>query len=245
MKIEKMYGKTIWFSMLLMLLISFAAHVSAAEKEPEKGWRFEGGLYLWGASIGGKSVYDTDIEVDFDDIFSSLKLAYMGMAGVRWKKWLLFTDLIYLNLKDSGPVAPGLNADVELTGWVVTPFAGYTLVDMERFSLDVIGGARYLNLKSDLNVNGISKGPSGSKWDGIVGIRGNVKLTQTWYLPYHQDVGTGGSRFTWQGFGGLGYRFKWFDVVAGYRYLSWDFDDSKVFDNINFSGPLLGIKFTF
>jgi len=242
---KRLPGRINWFPLLLMLFICSAAHVSAAEKEPEKGWRFEGGLYLWGASIGGRSAYDTDIEVDFDDIFSSLKLAYMGMAGVRCGRWSLFTDLIYLNLEDSGAVGPGINANVELSGWVVTPFLGYTLVDMERISLDMIGGARYLNLRADLKVNTVPKGVSGSKWDGIVGIRGNVNLTQTWYLPYHLDVGTGGSRFTWQGFGGLGYRFKWFDVVAGYRYLSWDFDDSKVFDDVNFSGPLLGIKFTF
>lgn len=44
---------------------------------------------------------------------------------------------------------------------------------------------------------------------------------------------------------GLGYQFKHFDIVAGYRYLEWDFDDSPVFDDLNFNGPYAGIKFLF
>ena len=94
-------------------------------------------------------------------------------------------------------------------------------------------------------MNGIPGGSSSSKWDGIVGVRGKVNLTGNWYLPYYLDMGTGGSRFTWQGFGGVGYRFKWFDVVAAYRYLSWSFDDNEAIDNLNFKVPFVGIKFTF
>ena len=39
---------------------------------------------------------------------------------------------------------------------------------------------------------------SGDVWDGIVGLRGNVKLDKYWYLPYYFDVGTGASDLTWQ-----------------------------------------------
>ncbi len=50
---------------------------------------------------------------------------------------------------------------------------------------------------------------------------------------------------TWQASVGLGYQFKHFDIVAGYRYLEWDFNDSPAFDNIDFNGPFAGIKFLF
>jgi hypothetical protein len=118
----------------------FEGNVIAEEEAPEKNWKFEGGLYFWGASIGGKSANDTDINVDFSDIFNSLNSTFMGMAGVRWGKWPLFTDLFYLDLENSGAVEPGVNARVELSGWVVTPFVGYNLLDAERISLNIIGG---------------------------------------------------------------------------------------------------------
>lgn len=245
LKMQNLIRKISFMIPILILVFCFAGSVLAEENAPEKNWRFEGGLYFWGASIGGKSAYDTDIDVDFGDIFDSLNSAFMGMAGVRWGKWSFFTDLIYLDLKNSGAIGPGLNASVELSGWVVTPFVGYNLVDIERISLDILGGTRYFNLAADLKVNGVSGGSSGSKWDGIIGIRGKVNLTETWYLPYYLDIGTGGSRITWQGFGGVGYRFKWFDIVAAYRYLSWSFDDNKAFDNLHFNGPFVGIKFSF
>jgi hypothetical protein len=60
---------------------------------------------------------------------------------------------------------------------------------------------------------------SGSVWDGIVGARGHVNLTEKWYLPFYADIGTGQSKLTWQALGGIGYRFKWFDFTVAYRYL--------------------------
>jgi hypothetical protein len=87
--------------------------------------------------------------------------------------------------------------------------------------------------------------PSGDVWDGIVGIRGEVTLDEKWYLPYHLYIGTGNSEVTYQAFGGVGYRFSKVDLIAAYRYLRWNFDDSPVFDNLYILGPLVGIKFRF
>ena len=49
---------------------------------------------------------------------------------------------------------------------------------------------------------------------------------------------------TWQGNLGIGYRFKWFDVNAGYRYMAWDLG-GDVIDDLDISGPYAGIKFLF
>ena len=92
-------------------------------------------------------------------------------------------------------------------------------------------------------VTGSSISDSGGVWDGIVGATGKVKLNEKWYLSYYVDVGTGDTRLTRQAFGGVGYRFKRVDAILGYRYLDWDFDGNDVFDDLNLSGPLVGIKF--
>jgi hypothetical protein len=72
-----------------------------------------------------------------------------------------------------------------------------------------------------------------------------VDLTEKWYLFGYLDIGTGDSDVTWQGLGGVGYRFKWFDLVAAYRYLRWNFSDNKALDNLYLYGPAAGIRFQF
>ena len=73
-----------------------------------------------------------------------------------------------------------------------------------------------------------------------------MNLSKNWYLPYYLDMGAGGSKFTWQAIGGVGYRInKTVDVVATYRYLEWTFNDNKILDTLNMSGPLIGVRFQF
>ena len=62
-------------------------------------------------------------------------------------------------------------------------------------------------------------------------------------MPYYLDVGTGESDLTWQAFGALGYSFKWGDIVAGWRYLDYDFKSSSKVEKVNFNGPLVGVAF--
>ncbi len=59
------------------------------------------------------------------------------------------------------------------------------------------------------------------------------------------DIGAGESEFTWQATAGVGYRAgDTVDVALVYRHLEWDIDDSaRVIDDIDFSGPTLGVIF--
>ena len=50
---------------------------------------------------------------------------------------------------------------------------------------------------------------------------------------------------TWQAWPGVGYRFGNVDAVAGYRHLAWETDDGDTFEDLSFSGPMLGVKFRF
>ena len=65
------------------------------------------------------------------------------------------------------------------------------------------------------------------------------------HLFGYLDIGTGESDLTWQALAGIGYRFKRFDVHAVYRYLSWDFDDNPALDELDISGPAVGLRFLF
>jgi hypothetical protein len=242
---KRAVGRYIWVTWILILVFFSIGAASAEESAAEQAWEFNAKLYFWGASIGGKSTSGSDVDIEIDDILDSLEFAVMGVAAVRKGKWSLNADVIYLDMAGSSNVAPGVRASVDLSGWVVTPFAGYNLIDSERLVLDILVGPRYLYLKADLKAGAARAKDSGYNWDGVIGVRGDVNLTEKWFLPYHLDVGTGDSQVTWQAFGGIGYRFEWFDAAAAYRYLRWDFDDNKTFDDLYFHGPFVGIRFSF
>lgn len=227
------------------LLLAATMPVGAVDDTTSDRWQYGAQFYLWGASIGGKTASGSEVDVKFDDIFNNLKLAFMGAFEARKGKWKLFADVIYLNVEDDGQVAPGVNANVKLSSWVVTPAVQYNLVDQEKLRFEVHAGARYLYLKPELKVGPVSVEDSGSVWDGIVGVEGYVNLGKNWYVPYYLDVGTGESNLTWQALGGIGYRFSKVNVLAQYRYLEWDFDDDALIDDLNIQGPFVGFEFLF
>jgi opacity protein-like surface antigen len=156
-------------------------------------------------------------------------------------------------------------SDVALQAWVVTLVAGYTVIQNEKVRLDLLAGARYLYIKADtklditaqLDIELKNRGITGLQsvsdriiekghvWDAIIGARGEVNLNEKWYLPYYADVGSGDSDLTWQVAGGVGYKFSKVDVILGYRYLDWEFDDDGALNDLDISGPYLGFKRVF
>ena len=245
--------------LICTFLIGLSAIASAEETSHSDQWEFDGAIYLWGASIGGKTGSGSDIDVAFDDLLSNLEMAFMGAVGARKGKWSLMLDAIYIDVKDSGSVTVpvdelllDINGSLELTAWILTPSVGYNLLQTERARFDVLAGARYLYLKSDVELGLVSLPSikkrdtvSDSIWDGIVGVKGHINLSKNWYLPYYADIGTGSSNVTWQVFGGVGYRFKRLDLIAAYRYMDYNFDNSDVFEDLNLHGPFVGVKFRF
>lgn len=215
---------------------------------------------------GGKTV---DVEVKPDSYLSNLDFALMGTFEARKGEWALAMDLIYndfsnqdskiRNVQGPGgnlslPIDTSLNVDIKALIW--EGIGSYTVARSTTGTLDIFGGVRYLGLKTstDLSFSGPEGiiGRSGSQsdrlnvWDGIVGVRGEVKIGDSgdWFLPYYLDIGAGShSNWTWQGWTGVGYRFDWGDVVLAYRNLYYSTDGDKVVDDLRMAGPALGATF--
>lgn len=242
-----------------------SAPAAAGESTADDGWRYAASVYLWGAGIKGETAAGSEVDISFNDLISNLNMAFMGDFEARRAGWSFLADVIYLNVGADGdgevpvPVAPDSNlrikvdADVKTKGWVLNLLGGYNFWTSEQGALDVIAGARYLDLKLDFGL-GLNAGPlarardisvSGTVWDAVLGVRGYANLNEKWYLPVYVDVGTGQSDLTWQASAGLAYRFNWGDVSLVYRHIEWDFESSSRLDNMNFSGPLLAAKFRF
>jgi len=234
-------------------------------KENDSGWQFAGAVYLWGAGIDGRTQSGADVTVSFGDLVDNLEMGFMGALAARKGKWSVFTDVIYLDvgadksIDVSVPVGPGFidvttAANLDLKGLVLQFAGGYNLLMKGESRLDLVAGTRYLDLDMDLFLSLEALGPglsrtlaeSGSVWDGIVGVKGNIALGDRWYLPYYFDIGTGESEFTWQALGGVSFRAaNWVDLALVYRQIDWDFGSDSLIDDLSFSGPALGAIFRF
>jgi hypothetical protein len=223
-------------------------------------WKYGATLYLWGAGIQGDTTGGAEVDIGFDTLIGNLDMAFMGAFEARRDRWSFGADVIYLDVgaNDSAEVpvrlasgatgAVNVAASVATTGWVINLTGAFNLVRTERANLDVLLGARYLDLELDFDL-GLAAAQYAVRpeivatqvtWDGVVGVKGRVILDGPWYLPYYVDVGAGESDLTWQAAGGLGYAFDWGDVTLLYRHIDWEFGSDSALDNIAFSGPLLG-----
>lgn len=167
----------------------------------------------------------------------------------------------------SGPVnisTANLNAGglTDMSGTLLTLTGGYAALTDARNSLDVIAGVRYFRMhaKTNWQLSAVVTGPGGSApftatgvidksddlWTGIIGVKGRMMLgPSNWFVNYYADVGSGSSTTTWQGIGGVGYAFKWGEVILDYRTLHYNVGGQKLIDELTASGLSLGARFTF
>ena len=246
------------FLFLSVVVVLFSVQPGkAAMNQSDGGWQFMAEAYFWYANMDGKSATGGDIQIDDNDLVDALDFGFMTTLGAKKDKWGFLVDVIYLDVSDNTNKlidGVGVNLNVELAGWIVTPMVGYEVFREGDTNVNIIGGARYLNLSTDIdfrNADPTSAGfrgsvsDSGSNWDAIIGVKGDLFVTDRFFIPYYADIGAGNSQFTWQLMGGLGYRFDLCDVLVAYRYMDWNFDDNDVFDDLNVNGFAAGVRFYF
>ena len=232
-----------WISGISALcFLAFGVSPALAQSESsatEDEWQFSAAVYLWGADLGGKTNRGSEVEVEFSDLLDNLEMALMGTFGARKNNWSLLTDVIYMDLAVDKtadlfiPIGPALvpvttSVSLDVEAWILHFAGGYNLYSEGKSRLDLIGGARYLDLDQTMFLSLQSLGPGQSRTisesltslDGIVGLMGNVALGERWFLPYYVDVGAGESKFTWQAIAGIGYRAgRVVDLARVYRHL--------------------------
>jgi hypothetical protein len=210
-----------------------------------------------------------------NNYLENLSAVFMVSGEARKGRWSVLSDFIYLDFNGEkssvkavnfggSTVGTSLDASTKssFSGLQWTLAGGYALLEAPQASLDVIGGLRYLGIeaRSDWQLTGTVTAPGGAQtfpasgsvsrrsdlWDGIVGVRGKVRLGESkWSMPYYLDIGAGSSTLTWQAFLGIAYAFGWGDAVLGYRRLYYDQADDKLLQDFRFSGPSFGASFRF
>ena len=224
--------------------------------DPDK-WQFQFSPYFWLAGLhgtGGVGNRTTNVDESFSDVFHALNFAFMGTFEARKGKFISLTDLEYVSVSDD-KATPGpffSTVDAGFKTFIFDQEVGYRLLDNEKgATLDVLGGARVWRVKTDFEfAAGIlpaTRIEASRSWvDAVGGLRGKMALSEKFFLTGKFDLGGGGSKFTWQVFGGAGYNLNpKIALIFGYRALDVDYDKNNFVFDMNQRGPIVGLGFRF
>ncbi len=187
---------------------------------------------------------------------------------VRKGDWSLWTDLVFLNLKATPThtreiglpggdplltVNRSIDTSVRMAIWTLAP--GYTVMNNDIGTLDVLVGLRYTSLRVSLAYEftapptALMKGggfwPTTDSTDGLVGIKGAIRLSRDgkWYLPYEADVADGNKNWQHNEYLAVAYRFRWGEVGLGARNLTYNLSDRPIVQKVRYTGPVFGATF--
>jgi hypothetical protein len=183
---------------------------------------------------------DAAVHQSFGDIFSHLKVGFMGFGEVRRGRIAVLTDLLFVRVGDQQAVpVPQLPFPVQVklttTTFTLTPLFAYRIYSQKHFAADVLGGFRFYHLGANSNFNAGPLGQhffSGSNnWaDVTAGARLVARITPKIGAFLIGDAGGGGSRPTWEIAYGVGYQIlKNTTAQIGYKRLYFNRQDGNAF----------------
>jgi hypothetical protein len=248
--------KTFVVVVLGVLCLSVTAPVAAKDKSPDD-WQYSFELYGWLPRIEIQPDVGDKVTLKLSDIVENLDMIFFGDFGMRKGDWSLGVDTVYMNLGGSDTFSgeiinrpQQLDVEVDMRAFIGTLTAGHTIARTQRNRFDIIGGTRYLYIKTGLEFD-LEATPAkrkrtlgGHNWDFLLGFEGKTLINDQWYFDYYGDVGTGASKLTWQAKAGFGYEFNKWTGTFGMRYLRYNFDESAKLKNLDVLGPYLGAKWS-
>ena len=245
-------------SRFVLVLLTVAVVILVAPQtmaqSSSNAWQFAVAPYLWAAGMDGTLTIadnEADIDVPFSDIIENLDLAFMGHFDMRNDRWVLSSDLIFVDLEDSEDLTEGtVTAGVDMT--LLEVVGGYRISP----AIALLAGARWVDMGASLGYTGEIVSPdadAGKSWiDPLVGVHVFTPLSERWWIGLRGDVGGFGvgSELTWQAYADVGYRASdLVSIILGYHALDMDYEDGDGLHYVGLdllvSGPQLGVVFTF
>jgi hypothetical protein len=254
--------------LLATSLMIGATSLAMANETASDEWEFSATpLFLWGLSVDGSStIGDTTapLNLDFsDDILENMEAVFTLHFEARKSKWVLFSEVQYVELDPSSEISQdsppaSVEDDIDFTNTMVELGVGYAFVETAKSRWEVIGGARYTRQELEVDVDLSPPGPGPSIavdssvdedwWHGFAGGRLIYSLTDYWTFEGRADYGYGDSDNTATNASFFfNYKFNdWGSVLAGFRYLDYDYDNDRSGNNhyaydAKQQGPLLGL----
>jgi hypothetical protein len=237
--------------LLATVALLFAMPLQAGE------WEHELAPYLWGSAMEGTTGVGgvtAEVDLSFGDLLDNLEMGFMGMYRGTRDRFSVTVDTIYMGLGATERGRAGLaKADIDVDQLALAMAAGYALTD----SLVVLGGMRYNDVSAEVEVTGplgnTADAETDESWvDPYLGAQYTLPLSEAWSLNLYGDIGGFGigSDFAWQGI--INFRWQFSErigALAAYRYMQMDYESGsgagRFEYDMSFSGPALGVVFTF
>jgi len=249
---------------IIILLTININKVSAQSDSIPKHWNFLTDVYLMFPYMNGETgignIITVPVEAGPGDIFSKLKMAGMLYFEAQTGKWTITSDFVYMKLNQEVTPDKLLESGDVTAKELIWETAGlYRLLPFWEVGV----GGRLDNIATEIDVRRFVAGvgnpteevnESASKtwFDPIIITRLTGDIRDKWLFQFRGDVGGFGvgSDLTWQLQAYAGYKFtKVFQVTAGYRILSIDYDKGtgteRFIYNVDTSGPVLKFGFNF
>lgn len=231
-----------------MMLISTQAIAETS------GWQWQVTPWLWGAGMKGevgafRGVPALHVDKSFDEILKETRFSGFVEFSAQRDRLIVDTELMYIRTKEARS-GNGEKFTLRTNQLIGTIAPGYRIADDPAYSLDLLLGVRYWDINNSLSLDSskvTARYEEGiSWWDGMAGLRGWFALSERWSLLTKADVGSGGSRKTWQLTGALTYQMTP-DIAfsTGWKTMSVDYQrDSHTYDTI-MRGPLFAVTWVF
>lgn len=231
-------------------------------------FRFSLTPYLWAASITGNVDYSNGkhahAHLNSNKVLSNLAMGGMLDGEMHYGRFGLMGNAVYAKLSNSSTQSflrrEEITVDSNSDSWmgIYTVAGSYTAYADQKLYLDIIAGARFLNLNAKVQLDASIANTtisvdktlysSTSATDAIGGIKGRARLGESsFFIPFYLDAGGSSSaaKFTSQQLLGVGYAFKDADILLAYNNLYYSFKSDQVTSYLNLSGPMIGATLRF
>jgi hypothetical protein len=193
-------------------------------------WHIAFTPYLWFAGAHGTTGvrgYNTSVHASPGDLLSHFNMGLMLSTDVRRNRFVLPVDMMWIRLSDNHSLpqnAAGVNSiDFRAGQFILTPGAGYRVVDKPNLKVDGLVGLRYWHLGEKLTFsptifNGVS---TSQNWvDALGGARFLMQVTPQLSMTIAGDAGGGAATPDYEVMGLVGLKVrKNLTLQAGWRYL--------------------------
>ncbi|QBY03027.1 hypothetical protein E2K93_00960 [Thalassotalea sp. HSM 43] len=259
--------KLIIAATLAFATTSAFADTGSAKTEKDE-WQFEFTPFVWGAKNEGESgAYrqgpagqergkQSEVDIDFQTLIDHTDAAFMGNFNARKDNWLLYSELIYLDVNDKQSLAnyggQDGNVHIDIEGYVFDMGVGYKVYESSDTELYSYIGARAMEVDTNIQIetaNGANQAQMGSDWvDPLVGIHVIHKINNTFAVQGRLETGGFGvgSDESYLVSAVLDHKLSenW-SLKYFYRYMEVDYKDQGFIYNMEISGPGMGITYRF
>ena len=256
---------------ILKSVFPICVALTCAPATAAEPWAFNVVPYVWAAGSTTKiqhPAFPITVETDtsFKEILENLDFGAMAAFEARKGRWGILLDALYVKVSEDAevgiPQLGGARLPVDLSVRTFTGMAGltYRVVDNSVGSLDLAAGPRYWSLRSDIGAafpagtplppgvpNSYDRSETVDWVDAMAGAKAVVHIAPRVTLNAHAMFGGGGSRFSSDSLGALGFGVgSQVSLLVGYRHLSAGIRRSNGLEvDTRMHGPILGLGVRF